>query len=146
LHIDEKALFGRALEARKRSYSPYSGFSVGAALLTESGEIYTGCNIECASYPATNCAERTAFWKAVSEGERAFSAIAVAGGKTGEPAAELCPPCGICRQVMAEFCGPGFRIVLGTEAGEIRVFTLGQLLPQAFGPGMLQGGTRHENV
>lgn len=126
-----------ALRARDFSYAPYSGFAVGAALLTESGKIYTGCNIESASYSPTNCAERTAFFKAVSEGERRFLAIAVAGGPAGEEVRDFCPPCGVCRQVMAEFCGPEFEIVMVGAGGKTKVLALGQLLPLGFGPELL---------
>ena len=119
-----------AKKARERSYSPYSNYKVGAALLTRSGKIYHGCNIENAAYTPTNCAERTAFFKAVSEGERAFEAIAIVGGKRGT-AGEFCAPCGVCRQVMAEFCGADFRIVLG-NADYIETRTLAALLPDSF--------------
>lgn len=120
-----------ATEARKASYSPYSGFKVGAALLGKSGKVYTGCNVENAAYTPTNCAERTAFFKAVSEGEKEFTAIAIVGGKEEQPA-DFCAPCGICRQVMAEFCDGDFRILLG-NADNIRVHTLAELLPYSFG-------------
>lgn len=127
-------LIGKALEARERAYAPYSRFRVGAALLTENGKIYTGCNIENAAYGPSNCAERTAFFKAVSEGERSFRAIAVAGaGEDGN--GKFAAPCGICRQVMAEFCRPEeFDVVIANEAGEYYVRTLGELLPEGFGP------------
>lgn len=124
-------LMQHAVEARKKAYAPYSGFFVGAALLTGSGKVYMGCNIENASYTPTNCAERTAFFKAVSEGEREFEAIAIVGGKGEDPSA-LCAPCGVCRQVMAEFCDGDFRIVLGTPDG-IEVRSLKELLPLSFG-------------
>lgn len=120
----------QAEKARERSYSPYSRFRVGAALLTKSGKVYTGCNIENAAYTPTNCAERTAVFKAVSEGEREFRAIAVVGGREGE-AAGFCAPCGVCRQVLAEFCGDDFEIVLG-NAEKFDVYSLGTLLPFAF--------------
>ncbi len=120
-----------ATEARKASYSPYSGFKVGAALLGKSGKVYTGCNVENAAYTPTNCAERTAFFKAVSEGEKEFTAIAIVGGKDEKPA-DFCAPCGICRQVMAEFCDGDFRILLG-NMDNIRVHTLTELLPYSFG-------------
>ena len=133
--MNNKELMLCAVEARKRSYSPYSGFKVGAALLGKSGKVYLGCNVENAGYSSTNCAERTAVFKAVSEGEREFEAIAIVGGK-GDTIAPLCAPCGICRQVLAEFCDKDFRIVLGTaEKQEIR--TLGELLPLSFGKGDL---------
>ena len=122
-----------ALAARSRSYCPYSHFAVGAALLTQEGRVYTGCNIENASYGAANCAERTAIFKAVSEGERHFAAIAIAGGPQGQPAADFCPPCGICRQVMAEFCDlQSFEVLLVTSSGEMKAFRLEELLPEAF--------------
>ena len=117
--------------------TPYSGFKVGAALLTKSGKIYTGCNIENAAYTPTNCAERTAFFKAVSEGEREFQAICVVGGKDGV-LTDYAAPCGVCRQVMMEFCDPQqFQIILATAADHYDVFTLQELLPQGFGPANL---------
>lgn len=130
------ALVERAKEARKNAYTPYSGFAVGAALLCRDGTVYAGCNIENAGFTATCCAERTAFFRAVNDGKRQFSAIAVVGGKSGEEPRELCAPCGVCRQVMAEFCGPEFEILL-LDGGTVKTFTLEQLLPQAFGPGNL---------
>ncbi|MBQ7391459.1 MAG: cytidine deaminase [Clostridia bacterium] len=126
-----------AEEARAYSYTPYSNFAVGAALLTKSGKVYTGCNIESASYTPTNCAERTAVFKAVSEGEREFAAIAVIGGPAGEKG-RFCAPCGVCRQVLREFCEPDFRILLGTT-DEVQVYTLEELLPTSFGPSDLKG-------
>ena len=135
--MDEKSLMSLAVEARKKAYAPYSGFRVGAALLAASGKVYTGCNIENAAYTPTNCAERTAFFKAVSEGERAFVAIAVTGGG-GEDPAPLCTPCGVCRQVMMEFCDRDFRVILGNNE-EIRCVTLGELLPLSFSPKDLKG-------
>ena len=116
------------------SYVPYSGFRVGASLLTESGKIYTGCNIENASYTPTNCAERTAFFKAVSEGERKFKAICVVGGADGVLTA-YAQPCGVCRQVMMEFCDPDtFQIILATDREQYEIFTLKEMLPYGFGP------------
>jgi cytidine deaminase len=130
----EKMLADAAAEARKRAYAPYSGFSVGAALLTEQGKIYTGCNVENAAFTPGCCAERTAFFKAVSEGEHEFAGIAVVGGKTGEKPLPLCPPCGVCRQVMQEFCDPQtFRIILPSGSEEWKVYTLAELLPLGFG-------------
>lgn len=132
--MTETALVELALEARKNSYSPYSGFQVGAALLSRSGKAYTGCNIENASYSPTNCAERTAFFKAVSEGDREFTAIAIVGGTRQAGAADFCAPCGVCRQVMAEFCDPErFQIILGNERLEYKVYSLAELLPESFG-------------
>lgn len=116
------------------SYAPYSGFKVGAALLTKSGKFYTGCNIENASYTPTNCAERTAFFKAVSEGEKEFEVICIVGGKDGI-LTEYASPCGVCRQVMMEFCNPdAFQIILATSREQYEIFTLKELLPLGFGP------------
>lgn len=126
-----------AEEVRKRSYCPYSHFAVGAALLTKSGKVYTGCNIESASYTPTNCAERTAVFKAVSEGEREFVTIAVIGAPEGEKG-KFCAPCGVCRQVLREFCSLDFRILLGTPE-EVKAFTLEELLPASFAPSDLKG-------
>lgn len=124
-------LIALAVEARKQSYSPYSGFRVGAALLGKSGKVYLGCNVENAAYTPTNCAERTAVFKAVSKGEREFSAIAIVGGM-GEELSEFCAPCGICRQVLAEFCDGDFSVVLGTPKN-YKAYTLAELLPFSFG-------------
>ncbi len=121
-----------AEQARERAYAPYSGFRVGAALLSASGRTYLGCNIENAAYTPTNCAERTALFKAVSEGDRAFLAIAIVGGQ-GDSVSALCAPCGVCRQVMAEFCSPDFRVLLGNSE-QIHATTLGELLPLSFSP------------
>lgn len=127
-------LIDRAIEGMSYAYTPYSGFRVGAALLTERGEIYTGCNIENAAYTPTNCAERTAFFKAVSEGERHFAAICIVGGKDGK-LADYTSPCGVCRQVMMEFCEPEqFKIILAISREEYRIYTLKELLPEGFGP------------
>ena len=119
-----------AQEARNNSYSPYSRFRVGAAWLAKSGKVYTGCNVENASYSVTNCAERTAFFKAVSEGERDFLALAIVGGREGETA-DFCAPCGVCRQVIAEFCPKDFKIILGNEK-RFNEYTLDALLPLSF--------------
>ncbi|MDO4678648.1 MAG: cytidine deaminase [Blautia sp.] len=133
--MEEKKLIELAHEARKRAYTPYSGFQVGAALLTKKGKVYLGCNIENASYTPTNCAERTAFFKAVSEGEREFAAIAIVGGAKDTEAKETCAPCGVCRQVMREFCDPQeFRILLEDGKGGVLNFKLAELLPLGFGP------------
>ena len=129
--MTDRELMELAVEARKKAYAPYSGFFVGAALLGKSGKVYTGCNVENAAYTPTNCAERTAVFKAVSEGEREFTAIAVVGGK-GDALAELCAPCGVCRQVLAEFCGGDLRVILGTPDA-LQVTELGALLPHMFG-------------
>ena len=127
-----------AIDAKKFSYSPYSKFMVGAALLTKSGKIYTGCNIENAAYSPTNCAERTALFKAVSEGEREFAAIAVAGNAEGvEP--DYCYPCGVCRQVLMEFVGDGFEVVVVRTASDYKVYSFAEIFPFGFGPGVLKG-------
>ena len=132
-----RRLIDRAIEGMSYAYTPYSGFRVGAALLTESGKLYTGCNIENAAYTPTNCAERTAFFKAVSEGERHFDAICIVGGKDGK-LADYTSPCGVCRQVMMEFCEPEqFKIILAISREEYRIYTLKELLPEGFGPARL---------
>ena len=130
------ALIRQAFLAREMAYAPYSGFMVGAALLTGEGGVYLGCNIENAAYGPTNCAERTAFFKAVSEGRRQFAAIAVVGGMkdTGAGGFDYVFPCGVCRQVMAEFCGGDFVILAARSPDEYKIYTLGDLLPEAFGP------------
>lgn len=130
--MDVKDLALTAINAMKSAYAPYSGCSVGAALLTKDGRVYTGCNIENASYTPTVCAERTAIFKAVSEGERRFAMLAVAGGKDGEITGTF-PPCGVCRQVLSEFCSPDMPIILVKDAhGNSDVYTLGELLPFSF--------------
>ena len=130
-----ETLIEMALEARKLAYAPYSKFKVGAALLAKNAMIYKGCNIENASYPATNCAERTAFFSAVSEGQKEFEAIAIVGGKEGVGELEYCAPCGICRQVMREFCKPEtFEIILAKSKTDYKVYKLEELLPMSFGP------------
>lgn len=127
-------LIDTAIEQLKFSYTPYSNFKVGAALLTKSGKIYTGCNIENASYTPTNCAERTAFFKAVSEGVREFRAICIVGGKDGK-LTEYTAPCGVCRQVMMEFCDPKtFQIILAVDKERYEIYTLEELMPLGFGP------------
>lgn len=126
----KEELIGNAMAAMKNSYSPYSGFCVGAALLTKKGKVYTGCNIENSSYSVTNCAERTALHTAVSKGEREFAAIAIVGGKNGR-VENYCPPCGVCRQVLAEFCRKDFKIYLYNGV-EIKVYTLDEMLPESF--------------
>ena len=131
---DKKELYHRlmesAAEAREFAYSPYSGYCVGAALLAEDGRIFTGCNVENAAFSPTNCAERTAVFKAVSEGARRFSAIAIVGGRRGETS-PFCAPCGVCRQVLAEFCTAELTVLLGTP-DHFSVHTLGELLPFSF--------------
>lgn len=128
--MTDEELYELACSARERAYAPYSGFSVGAALLAKSGKVYLGCNIENRAFSPSNCAERTAFFKAVSEGERSFVKLAVAGGKAGESPV-FCSPCGVCRQVIAEFCAGDFPIVL-CEGAAIRTYLLRDLLPHAF--------------
>ena len=130
--MDDRELYLLAVKARERSYSPYSRFRVGAALLAMDGGVYLGANIENASYGAANCAERTAFFKAVYDGQRDFEAVAVAGGRAGEEVSGLFPPCGVCRQVMREFCGLDFKIYMAKENGEYVAQTLGELLPYSF--------------
>lgn len=133
--MTNEELILEAKKAREHSYAPYSHFQVGAALETKEGKIYYGCNIENSSYGATNCAERTAFFKAVYEGERAFSRIAIVGGPEGQAADAMCAPCGICRQVMREFCEPNsFKIILADGQGGIIEKNLEDLLPLSFGP------------
>lgn len=128
------SLISLALSMLPKAYAPYSHFHVGAALLAGSGKIYTGANIENASYGATICAERNAIGSAVNAGERQLKAIAIVGGRDGK-AEEFCPPCGICRQVMREFANPKECIVILAKAnGEVREFTLEELLPESFGP------------
>lgn len=133
--MNRRELIDIALEARQMAYTPYSHHKVGAALLTKDGRVYRGCNIESASYTPSNCAERTAFFKAVSEGEREFEAIAIVGGFEDSPVLRLCAPCGVCRQVMMEFCDPEtFEIILCDEKNELHTYKLEELLPLGFGP------------
>ncbi len=131
--MNNRELVKLALEARKMSYSPYSGFSVGAALLCKDGSVYTGCNIENSAFSPTNCAERTAFFKAVSEGKRDFVKIAVAGGdNTEDTPLNYCPPCGVCRQVMKEFCSGDFEIIIVKNPDDFKVALLCEMLPLSF--------------
>lgn len=135
-----KTLIVKAFDAQKKAYTPYSHFQVGAALLAKNGDIYQGCNIENASYTPTNCAERTAFFKAVSEGVYGFKAICIVGNKEGTPYGEgrICAPCGVCRQVMMEFCDPDeFLVILATSEEHYIVKTLKEMLPLGFGPSEL---------
>ena len=125
-------LVNLAIEAREHAYVPYSGFAVGAALLTKEGKVYQGCNIENSAFGPTNCAERTAFFTAVYQDERDFEAIAIVDGKEGKPVSELCAPCGVCRQVMREFCKNDFKIYLSKGDGEVLTYTLSDLLPLSF--------------
>lgn len=134
--MDNKDLVREAIKVREKAYAPYSNFKVGACLEAENGTVYCGCNVENAGYTATNCAERTAFFQAVSDGNKKFRKIAIVGGKT--KADEICPPCGVCRQVMMEFCDPDtFEIILGKEDGSYQVYYLKELLPLGFGPSVL---------
>ncbi|MBQ8823061.1 MAG: cytidine deaminase [Lachnospiraceae bacterium] len=131
-----KNLIEEAMKYRLRAYSPYSHYKVGAALLTDTGKIYGGCNIENASYGVTNCAERTAFFKAVSEKEKDFTAIAIVGGPeevAEHSLSDYAYPCGICRQVMMEFCRQDFQIIVARETKDYKIFTLSELLPMGFG-------------
>jgi cytidine deaminase len=136
--MTDQELIALAIEARKNAYTPYSHYQVGVALLAQSGNVYQGCNIENAAYTPSNCGERTAFFKAVSQGERKFTTIAIVAGKEdGE--LEDTAPCGVCRQVMMEFCDPEtFRIVLATSPEQYKVWTLKSLLPMGFGPANLK--------
>ena len=127
MKIDSRVLYEKALEAREQSYCPYSGYAVGAALLASDGRIFVGTNVENAAFSPTICAERSAFASAVSAGAREFVAIAVCGGKKGSPPDSACTPCGVCRQVMAEFCKPDFTVILNGK-----ILTLADLLPHSF--------------
>jgi len=143
--MDYRKLVELAYEAQERAYTPYSKFQVGAALLGKSGKVYLGCNIENAAYTPTNCAERTAFFKAVSEGEREFLAIAIVGNQQDAKMDEcnFCAPCGVCRQVMMEFCDPDtFQVVLGVKGQDYRAYVLRELLPLGFGPADLESSER----
>lgn len=132
--MTDRELIQYAVEARKQAYTPYSHFQVGAALLAADGTVYGGCNIENAAYTPTNCAERTAFFKAVSDGKRAFTAIAIVAAPEGAPLRKTAP-CGVCRQVMMEFCDPDtFRIISAASPDDYEVYTLAQLMPMGFGP------------
>ena len=124
-------LIKNAVKARENSYAPYSKYKVGAALLTKSGKVYLGCNVENASYTPTICAERNAFFKAISEGEREFEMIAIVGGKEGEELSTNCTPCGVCRQVMTEFCSKDFLVILGTPE-KYKAYRLEELMPYSF--------------
>ena len=132
-----KEMIKTALSMRKMSYTPYSHFNVGAALLAADGTVYTGCNIENAAYTPTNCAERTAFFKAVSEGVKDFKAIAICGGAEGAKELDDCTPCGVCRQVMSEFCNDDFVVICAKSLDDYVVNTLTEVLPDRFGPSNL---------
>ena len=136
-NFDRKELIKIAIENQKNSYAPYSSYNVSAALLTSSGKIYTGVNVENASYPAGVCAERTAICKAVSDGEREICAIAIVGGKN-YTVKDFCAPCGICRQTMREFCDPKkMRVIFAKSQDEYKELSLEELLPESFGPDAL---------
>lgn len=138
--IDEKVLIQKAFEAQEYAYAPYSDFVVGAALLAKNGTIYLGCNIENAAFTPTSCAERTAFFKAVSEGVYEFEAIAVVGNKKGQRQGEQISPCGVCRQVMMEFCDPdSFQVILAGSEEYYETYLLKEILPLGFGPKKLIG-------
>lgn len=133
--MEYKNLIEKAFKARKMSYNPYSNFAVGAALLAKNGEIYTGCNIENASYTPTNCAERTAFFTAVSQGVKDFESIAIVGGDKNAQTFDFCPPCGVCRQVMLEFCDPEkFVVILAKDINNYKEILLKDLMPLSFSP------------
>ena len=131
-------LIRAAFAARRFAYTPYSHFKVGAALLAQNGQVFTGCNIESASYSPTNCAERTALFKAVSEGVTAFSAIAIVGSREGEVNRIVTSPCGVCRQALFEFCGPDLTVIMARSEEDYLETTLGELLPYGFGPKNLE--------
>ena len=137
MKINEKYLIEQAIEARSHAYTPYSHFQVGEALLTKKGKVYKGCNIENAAYTPSNCAERTAIFKAVSEGEREFAAIAIVGSMEGESNTLPTGPCGVCRQVMAEFCSLDMPVIIAKSPADYITMTLGELLPLSFGPANL---------
>lgn len=130
--MTDRQLINLAEQASRNAYVPYSHFAVGAALLAKSGKVYRGCNVENAAYGPTNCAERTAFFTAVCAGEREFEALAICGGPAGKPVSELCAPCGVCRQVIREFCPDDFPIVLTTDGTKLYETTLAELLPLSF--------------
>ena len=135
--MDYKELVLSAIKARKRAYVPYSKFKVGAAIATLDGKIYEGCNIECAAYSVCNCAERTALFRAVYDGYKCFSAIAVVGGPENEEDnfSSFCPPCGVCRQALREFCNPyEMKIIRAKSTDDFKVYKLSEMLPESFGP------------
>lgn len=135
--IKDQELIGKAMEARNNAYAPYSNYKVGAALLAKNGTVYTGCNVENAAFSGTNCAERSAFFKAISEGVKEFEAIAIVGSKEGE-LNQYAYPCGVCRQVMMEFCNPReFRILVAISINDHLEYRLEELLPYGFGPSNL---------
>ena len=136
--MQAQQLIRAAFAARRFAYTPYSHFKVGAALLARSGQVFTGCNIESASYSPTNCAERTALFKSVSEGVTEFSAIAIVGSREGEVNRIVTSPCGVCRQALFEFCGPDLTVIMARSEEDYLETTLGELLPYGFGPKNLE--------
>lgn len=130
--MTREELIEEAKAAREMAYAPYSHFFVGAAIETVDGKIYRGCNIENAAYGPSNCAERTAIFKAVSEGDKEFTQIAIVGGPEGEPISQFCAPCGVCRQVMSEFCDGETLLIHLSDGKENRTYTLAEILPLAF--------------
>jgi len=133
MKIDYESLIKLAFEARERAVAPFSSFKVGAALLCDSGEVYTGCNVESCSFSATICAERVALFKAISEGEEDFAALVIVGGPDECEDFSYCPPCGVCRQVISEYCvSPDFEIILARSADDYQIYNIEQLLPLAF--------------
>ena len=130
--MNSKILIAKAVEAMENAYAPYSSFKVGAALLSKSGRVFTGCNIENSAFSPINCAERTAIFKAVSEGKTDFVRIAVVGGAADSEISNYCPPCGVCRQVLKEFCKPDFEIIVAKNENDYKVMTLAEILPFSF--------------
>ncbi len=129
--MDKKDLFILAKDAMEKSYAPYSNYNVGAVLLCKNGNTYKGCNIENASYSVTNCAERTALFSAIANGEKEFKAICIVGGKNGE-ITDYAMPCGVCRQALVEFCDGNFKVYVGISENDIKEYTLDELLPYSF--------------
>ena len=136
--MTDRELIRAAFAAREKAYAPYSRFQVGAALLAKNGQVFTGCNIENAGYTPTNCAERTALFKAVSEGETDFDTIAIVGSMAGKKNTLVTGPCGVCRQALYEFCGPSLRVIMAKGENDAVIRTLGELLPFGFGPQNLE--------
>ena len=136
--FDVKKLILQAMGARTKAYAPYSSFYVGAALLSKQGRVYPGCNVENSSYGATICAERVALFRAVQEGEREFRAIAIVGGPKEGKIENYAYPCGICRQVLGEFCGEDFLVIAAKSLDDYKVYTLGELMPHGFGGDQLK--------
>lgn len=129
--MDKKDLFNTAKDAMNHSYAPYSNYNVGAALLCKNGNVYKGCNVENASYSLTNCAERTALFTAIANGEKEFEAICIVGGKNGV-ITDYAMPCGACRQVLSEICDENFKVYVGINENDIKEFKLSELIPYSF--------------